>query len=145
MAVIKTMATTNTDVQKLNICFSRFLNELENIGIKRPSIDIARVVFLEYLKLCRQNKHLCDEYCEEIAEKILSTKSQQQEFLRLLLPEIYDAYIPSCWDGCLACTHISQRVLTTGLTNHEQMLYVSKTLAHILLQLLTQHGKGGKQ
>ncbi len=146
-STINTLAKTHSEVQELDKCFYEFLDELKRININRPSIDIARVAFHKYLELCSDPKyqHLCSPACVWTARKIISRESQASEFLRSLLPEIYGAYIPSCWDGCLICIHVSQRVLASGLTNHEQMIYVSKTLAHILLSALLTGKGGGKQ
>lgn len=135
---IDMLKSNDRDIDAAEKCFSELLGKLEEIGIIEPPLDLIRVIYHEYLRLCNKYKHrqksLCSDVCMTVAENLF--KSKQGQFLRTILPEIYLSKIPLCWDGCLMCSQISQRVLNTGLTNHEQMLFVSKTLAKILASIV---------
>ena len=115
-------------------CINNIKQELNKKGVPSLPLEVFRYVLYYVVDECKQSDCKGLPACKQLANFVKKSQQNEEKF-RSLLATAYDLAVSKCWDGCLACVHISRRDLPEGLTPHEQIVYVSRTVSQVLARL----------
>lgn len=115
-------------------CINNVKQELNKKGVHSLPLEVFRYVLYYVVDECKQSDCKGLPACKQLANFVKKNQQNEEKF-RSLLATAYDLAVSKCWDGCLACVHISRRDLPEGLTPHEQIVYVSRTVSQVLARL----------